>query len=184
MEKGKILDTYDHKANKSYFSELHKDSPYIPPQTTGYDFNYNKFKKHGIELRILDYFPQEHLESIINLLLLVCQHSTTCTIPDPRNSNHWNEMVCNSIKSGSFFKIHSDAYIELYKVLGIHRCWILPFRLAQTSLQLLEKITSVLHSKYKNGDICKKLSPNMPLPILVDYNHEMKRYFMKTLGKN
>lgn len=184
MEKGKILDTYDHKTNKSYFSELHKDSPYMPPQTTGYDFNYNKFKKHGIELRILDYFPLEHLEPIINLLLLVCQHSTTCTIPDPRDSKHWNEMVCNSIKSGSFFKIHSDAYIELYKVLGIHRCWILPFRLAQTPLHLLEKITSVLHSKYKNADVCKKLSPNMPLPRFVDYNDEMKRYFMKMLGKN
>jgi hypothetical protein len=69
-------------------------------------------------------------------------------------------------------------------VLGIHRCWILPFHLAQTPLNLLKKISSVLHLKYKNGDVCKKLSPNMPLPTFVDYNHEMKRYFMKMLGKN
>ena len=59
------LNDFEYKNTSHYFNKLHKNSPYIPPTTIGYDFNYNKFIKHGIELRIFDSFPEEYLEDII-----------------------------------------------------------------------------------------------------------------------
>ena len=184
MEKGKLLNTFDYKNTESYFAELHKNSPYIPPETTGYDFNYNKFTRHGIELRILDYFPEEHLESIINLLILLCQHSVTTTVPDPRSSSKWTSLVCDSIKHGSDFKVAHETYMELYKVLGAKSCWWSPFKIQKTPYNIMNNLGSVLYSKYRRGDICKKLSPSMPPLKFIDFNAEMKSNFRKTLLKN
>ena len=50
-----MLNDHEYKNKPHYFNKLHENSPYQPPETIGYDFNYNKFAKHGIELRIFDY---------------------------------------------------------------------------------------------------------------------------------
>jgi len=181
MEKGKLLDTFDYRRYNMYFNNFHKNSPYVPPLTTGYDINYNKFTKHGIELRIFDYFPEKYLESVINLLILVCQYSINNDIPDPKLSEEWNELVINSIKTGSDTQVKPEMYLNLYKIfnIGIWCTWW-PFHL---SLQtIINRIASDLYYKCKDMPVCKKMSPKMKYVELYNYNAELKKEQQKQLA--
>jgi hypothetical protein len=192
MEKGKLLDTYsyDNSERKNYYTEMHCNSiittPYIPPRTIGYDFNYNKFKKHGIELRIFDYFPEEHLEPIMNLIILVCQHSLHLLIPEPSDSENeaWTNLSMKAIKRGSSTKIVYDFYSQLYKVFGIQDpCFLYNkfLRMKASMLHVANILASELYKKYSTDTICKKMSPNMKPVILTDYNSLIKKEFKKLI---
>jgi len=175
MEKGKLLDSFDPK--NTYLNELHKESPYILPETTGYDFNYNKFTKHGIELRIFDYFPEEYLESLINLLILICAYSTTTEIPILNDI--WNNLAIDCIKNGSSVRIRPNKYSILYEIFNIYSCF--PYIFDRNPLHILQRISDSLYYRFKNSSICQKMSPNMPRPILVDYNKQMKLNYKNDL---
>jgi len=163
MEKGKLVDTFSYEGKTNYFTQLHsqENSPYIPPKTIGYDFNYNKFKNHGIELRILDYFPEEYLESVINLIILVCQHSLHEKIPDPRLNAKWTKLCANAIKNGSQAKVCYALYIELYRIFGLEQdSWILylwPFSISAPMLHVGNRLRSLLHKTYAGGVTCSKM---------------------------
>jgi len=180
MEKGKLLDTYDYQSKKSYFNELSHDSPYILPERIGYDFNYNKFKKHGIELRIFDYFSERLLESVINLLLLVCDYSTRVEIPVPNTL--WKSVAIDAIKKGSSMIMRPEEYSAIYNVFQIHSCF--PYFFNKSPLSVLNHISDSLYYKYKDSEICKKMSPRMIRPTLVNYNMEVKDKFRELLQCN
>ena len=173
MEKGKLLDTFNYN-EQPYFNELHADSPYIPPETTGYDFNYNKFTKHGIELRIFDYFPEKYLEALMNFLVLVCQYSVIKQIPDPRMDPLWNHLCMKAIKKGSVTKITPAVRSKLYSVFGLTNWWS-PFN--YSVIDISNSIAASLYKRYKDNSVCTKLSPNMKPVILIDYNTEIKTKF-------
>jgi hypothetical protein len=176
MEKGKLLDTFNYKSCKQpYFNELHKDTPYIPPEKTGYDFNYNKFTKHGIELRIFDYFPEKYLESLMNFLVLVCQYSVIKQIPDPRMDPLWNHLCMKAIKKGSVTKITPAVRSKLYSVFGLDNWWC-PFN--SSVIDISNSIAASLYKRYKDKSVCSKLSPNMNPVVLINYNAEIKTKFM------
>jgi hypothetical protein len=188
MEKGKLLDTFSYTDKKSYFTELHYNkaitTPYIPPTTIGYDFNYNKFKKHGIELRIFDYFPEEHLEPIMNLIILVCQHSLHSSISEPGETKEWTNLCMKAVKKGSSTKIVYDLYSRLYKVFGIEDPCFLYNRFLKTKASMLHVANTLaeqLYKKYSKDTICKKMSPDMKPIILVDYNSQIKKEFKKLI---
>lgn len=52
-----------------------QDTPYYLNKEIGYDINFNKFKNHGIEIRFFDWFPEEHLKSVIDFFVLLGAHS-------------------------------------------------------------------------------------------------------------
>jgi hypothetical protein len=122
MERGKILNNFNYKYTNHYFNKLHKNSNYIPPNTIGCDINYNKFKKHGIELRIFDYFPEEYLEDIINFIILLCHHSTTKYIDNPINDSDWQELVINVLKNGSQATIPYSLYYKMKSIFNLNNC--------------------------------------------------------------
>jgi len=198
MEKGKLLDTckyieyneYNndcHNGPVTYFSKMHENSPYIPPKKIGYDFNYNKFKKHGIELRFFDYFPEQHLESVINLLILVCQHSLLQPVPDPRACPLWNDLSAAAIMQGSDAKI-SDAMFtrlcEVFGVLEVKTCWrslMSGWYFTQKGhmKSVAKKLSDHLYANYKSAPICLKISPNMKPIKIIDYNSIIKMEYKK-----
>jgi hypothetical protein len=182
MEKGKLLDTHDYKKSSGYFAKLHLNSPYNPPEKTGYDFNYNKYIKHGIELRVLDSFPEEHLESLINFLVLICNYSIRHDIPDPIHSELWNTVVIDCLQKGSSADIKPDFYNLLYGIFGISSCWPffnLLFKLesGKSPHKVLNRLSEDLYIYNRNGNVSKKLSPNMKPIQFVDYNAIMKNNF-------
>lgn len=177
MEKGKLLDTYDHAKSNSYFKTLHFNSPYIPPKTTGFDVNYNKFTKHGIEIRIFDSFPEAYLEHVINLILLVCQYSTEKEIPNPRDCALWNKLCLAIIQKGSAAPMLPDIQMKFYEVfqIPVYSCW--PYYFNETALNLTRTLARSLYNRCKNKSICLKMSPNMKPIHLVDYNSIVKKEF-------
>jgi len=186
MEKGKLLDTYKYKEdNQTYFTEMHVNSPYKPPETIGYDFNYNKFKNHGIEFRVLDWFPEEHLEPIINLLILVCEHSRRSKIPDPRECLLWRDFSRLAIMKGSSAKVTPALYFKVNEVFGlatsIFSCW--PFCRNTTILNTMNKLSGHLYTKYRFSDLCSKMSPAMKPIRLVDYNTTVKNAYREMFTK-
>ena len=186
MEKGKLLDTftYDNIGNQvSYFLKIHQKSPYIPPKTIGYDFNYNKFTRHGIELRIFDYFPEQYLESVMNLIILVCQHSLLEPVPDPREDCLWNELAADAITKGSDMKM-SDKMIrrisEIFDIGGLDRRYCLwPFSQSRKMKHVAKLLSSGLYTKYSKGPLSMKMSPNMKPIKIVDYNSIIKAEYKK-----
>ena len=159
-------------------------TPYIPPDTIGYDFNYNKFKKHGIELRIFDYFPEEHLEPVMNLIILSCQHSLHLTIPDPNENEAWINLCMKAVRRGSSTKIVYNFYSRLYEVFGIEDPCFLYNRFLKTKATMLHVANTLaagLYKKYSKDKICKKMSPEMKPVILIDYNSIIKKEFKKLI---
>lgn len=183
MIKGKMLNDFNYKGH--YFEKLHENSPYIPPETIGYDINYNKFLKHGIELRIFDYFPEEYLEDILNFIILICQYSIYTTIPDPKLDNDWVEFVIDVLKNGSITMVPpklSDRINNIFETLSPVMFPFLRHKKPRTILHFMNKIANKLHYSYKDFSICKKMSPNMRDIQFVDYNSKIKEEFKSTLG--
>jgi hypothetical protein len=187
MEPGKKLNDFDYKRDAShYFNLLHSvgvgggGAVYNPPLTIGYDFNYNKFKNHGIELRILDYFPEEYLTDVINFIILVCQHSVYNRVSKPQHSKLWNELVGNCIRLGSEAMVSNEMYLCLREIFGMDaHCGSGFFSLfrknkERTVLKVITKISDFLYDKYKNDTIVCKMSPSMKKVDWVDYNKMIK----------
>ena len=184
MEKGKLLDTFNYKSTNTYFTKMHVNSPYAPPETIGYDFNYNKFKNHGIEFRILDWFPEKHLEDVINLLVLICQHSLLYPIPDPQENEMWKNFCASSIMNGYTAQVSPALYLKIYEIffISITGCW--PFYYDRAPLRIINKLSKYLYKNYGDGYLSKKMSPNMKMPQFVNYNKEVREVFQKLLEKN
>jgi hypothetical protein len=182
MDAGKKLNTFEYD-NSHYFSKLHIDSPYIPPKTIGYDFNFNKFKNHGIELRIFDYFPEEYLEDVLNFIILLCQYSYNNYIVIPQLNNDWNKFIVDVIKFGSKAKVSYELYSKIKEILNISDCCCSFLKSEHTIYDVLVECSEYLYKNYKNKDICKKLSPNMKQINFVDYNDNVKNIFKNLLKK-
>lgn len=184
MEKGKLLDTFKHGPDNSYFTNMHTGSPYKPPETIGYDFNYNKFKNHGIEVRIFDWFPEEHLESVMNLLVLLCQHSLHHDVEDPRECSVWMDFCAKSIRQGSSASVTSAVYLKLSEVFTFSTasCW--PFYFDKSPATILDKVAGYLYKKYRSDTLCAKMSPNMKPIQFTNYNGQVTKVFKAMVGKN
>jgi hypothetical protein len=203
MESGKKLNDFQYKKAKAeaeaeaeavqkkhYFNELHSgknDKVYDPPETIGYDFNYNKFKNHGIELRVLDYFPEEYLKDVINFIVLLCQHSLYSEISPPQDSPLWNEFAISCIKYGSESFVSHDLYCKIREICGMPEkkcCFCFDFnclknkRDNRTIMEVIVKISDFLYEKYKDDtSLVRKMSPNMKKIVWVDYNKIVKELY-------
>jgi len=185
MEKGKMLNDFNYKNKNHYLEKLHEKSPYILPETTGYDINYNKFLKHGIELRIFDYFPEEYLEDILNFIILVCAHSSFNKIPDPKENKLWQNFVIDVLKYGSNAMVShelNDLVKTVFDTFTPNIFHFLQNKKPRTVLHFLNKLGGKLYKMYHDFSICAKLSPNMKPIIFVDYNNKIKEEFKKSIN--
>jgi hypothetical protein len=188
MEPGKRLNDFYYNNDEShYFNHLHDaDSPYNPPETIGYDFNYNKFKNHGIELRVFDYFPEEYLTDVINFIILVCQHSIYNKTEKPQNSKLWNEFVVSCIKNGSEAKVSNELYLCLREIFGMDKDRYCCFSLfisnkERTIMNVITKISHFLYDKYNKDTIVEKMSPLMKKIVWVDYNKIIREKYANSI---
>lgn len=192
MNPGKKLNDLNYKIDYShYFNRLHKNSPYIPPKLIGYDFNYNKYKNHGIELRILDYFPEEYLTDVINFIILVCQHSYYINdyVLKPQDYTIWNDFVISCISKGSETTVSNELYLLLKKIFGIENnitCCnissIFKSNKKRKIINVITKISDFLYNKYHNDNtIVTKMSPLMKKIVWIDYNKIIKNYYIHSI---
>jgi hypothetical protein len=184
MIKGKMLNDFEYGIPGHYFNQLHYDSVYNPPEKIGYDFNYNKFQKHGIELRIFDYFPEKYLEDIMNFIILLCQFSIYNIIPNPQEENLWNDFVINCIKNGSNAMVSYGLYTRLLLLFDINFGCCMPMcqnTKPRKIIDVIQLISNHLYENYINFSLVQKMSPNMKPIKFVDYNSIVKNEFKKLL---
>ena len=171
---GKLL-LMDRPSDPAFWYNRLKHTPYYLNPSIGYDVNFNKFKNHGIELRFFDWFPEELWPAVLNLFVLLVQHSMTrefCI-----HKERYNSLILACVMKGFTAQL-SDADVILEE-LGLppltQVAQVAPLTQAKqvkqvSPLSVLQYIADTLYDLYHDGDIVQRMSPNMLRPVLVDYN--------------
>ena len=184
MKIGKQLNDFDYSHN--YFKELHQDSPYNPPDKIGYDINFHKFKNHGIELRIFDYFPEDYLEDIMNFIILLCAYSQCEYVENPLDNDEWINFTKDCIKNGSKAKVNSNLYNKLKEMFEISECCfseLFSCNKERKVLDVIKMISKKLYNTYKDCSLCFKMSPNMKKIKFINYNKIIRDKYKNLLQK-
>ena len=138
-----------------WYKIYHANSGYIPLTELGMDISYRKHYNHGVEIRFLDWFPEENLKGLIEFYLCLADASLDRAMPsEPIMSKAWNEFVVSVLKDGSSAIVSADMIIALSKLFGE---WCLTdFPPPQTVCGVYERLNINLTNMFKNG-ICNKL---------------------------
>jgi hypothetical protein len=142
-----------------------EDTPYIFNDTHGYDINFNKFKNHGLEIRLFDWFPIEYVKDVLNFLLLLGQHSLSTAKPCKYNMHAYQGIIKNCLQMGFKYILSMDECNLILSDLmlpHVNDC--------MTACKLLQYISDKLYAMYREGDIIMKMSPDMVKPVITNYN--------------
>jgi alanine dehydrogenase len=146
-----------------WYNQLH-DMPYQINNNIGADINFNKFKNHGIEMRFLDWFPEEYLADVMNFFVLLAQHSISLeTISFDKMK--YQTIIKNCVSKGAIYLLSVEESNLILKDLQLEQV-----NHSMSSFQLLLYITDILYHKYHNSAIVNNMSPHMKKPQIVNYN--------------
>ena len=149
-----------------WYNQLKSSSYYLNP-SIGYDVNFNKFKNHGIELRFFDWFPEDLWPAVLNLFVLLAQHSVArgkcCTFDKKR----YNGIILACVQKGFTARLSSLECNVILEDLGLEP---LDSDAHMAPLELLQLISDKLYDAHRDGAITQQMSPLMERPCLVDYN--------------
>lgn len=180
MPKGKLLDTFNYSLNyKLWYNKYHNNSGYQIPETIGYDINFNKFNNHGIEIRFFDYFSENYLVDVMNIIVLLCEFSLNNKLKDHSNSTIWNNTVVNCMRNGSDAKLDRKYIKKLNKIFHIK----LKDNLDTNPWALFQTLVNILYEKYHDGNFVKLISPDMKNPLIINFN-KMSVDIHKVMLKN
>jgi hypothetical protein len=155
MKPGKILhiDTKTCPLAKNdfwWYTNYTKTSGYIPLEKIGADINFNKHGAHGIELRFLDWFPEERLEEIMTFLVHVLDASLKYGCPaDPTVCPIWNGLVVRVLKEGNVTLTRGEyeMYSSLFRLnVPTFLCWLFkrPSYMPNTVSNVYEEISKAV----------------------------------------
>lgn len=92
----------------------------LPTDEIGLDFNYAKYYQSGLEFRILDGFPMEILKDVLDVIILICEHSLHLEkVQNPISIETWNHIVYRTMRDGYATKINGDEMLFLAQMLRI-----------------------------------------------------------------
>ena len=160
---GKLLLMKRSNDSSRWYNQL-GDLPYQMNQEIGADINFNKFKNHGIEIRLLDWFPEEHLSGLMNFFILLAQHSLSLpsfsfdTLP-------YQNIIKNCVTKGYTYLLS----VEESNVI-LHDLQLDPVDTKLSAFSLLSHISAVLYEKYHDRPVVQQMSPHMTNPVIVNYN--------------
>jgi hypothetical protein len=103
MIRGKLLTKPVHEVQCRWWQDMYRQSgcAYNPMEMMGFDINFNKFKNHGLEFRIFDWFPEEYLLDLMRLLVWLFDLATgRKDVPVPQESVVWNRVLRRSVWNG------------------------------------------------------------------------------------
>lgn len=160
---GKLLLMKKSEDPTRWYNQL-GDTSYHMNQEIGADINFNKFKNHGIEIRFLDWFPEEYLEGLMNFFILLAQHSITMgsVVFD---TTKYQDLIKNCVTKGFAYVLTPDLCNHILHDLQLHNVTE-----NMTAFGLLSHISDVLYLRYYDAPIVQQMSPQMACPVLVNYN--------------
>jgi hypothetical protein len=161
-KEGKLL--HDSKLI-AWYNKYHDNSNYVKLDKIGLDINFKKFRNHGIEIRIFDYFPLEYIKDVINLLILICDMSLEKKINNIVDNNIYQETCVNAVKNG-YSGIVNKEYIKI-----LEEVFEIKLDQEHNFYSCLEDFSKELYNKFKNsGQFSNLVSPNMPEIKIVNIN--------------
>lgn len=100
---GKLLTT---REIPSWYRLYNESSAYSPLEEIGFDIQFSKFPRHGIELRIFDRLPDSRILPLVRFLVLLLDRSLeiACSgkmaIKRPQTSDAWGAWVVEVLRNG------------------------------------------------------------------------------------
>lgn len=163
MEAGKILSVETHTckaAAKPYwwYNAYTKTTNYNPLTKIGVDINFNKHGAHGIEVRFLDWFPEERLEALMNTFVHLMDYSLQNGVPeDPTICPIWNGLVVKMLTMGADAELSDDEYEMYNRVFKLTPFFCGCFHKPDTSKKTLTRTYEIIVKKLNtiNG-LCTK----------------------------
>jgi hypothetical protein len=139
---------------------------YILPDNTGYDINFFKHYQHGIEIRIFDAFPTDHISDIFAIIILLLERvisllkvkSSEVTVAS--KCEIWNQMIERVLVLGS------DSFIPKSHIKKLSKIFNYPsksFRKCNSYKDLATTFFSYLLRDHCNGYITLLMFPNISL---------------------
>jgi hypothetical protein len=96
----------------------------LPEKEIGFDFNYGKHYQSGLEFRILDGIPLDILKDVLDVIILICEHSYNYenqeNIQFCSESQSWNNIVYKSLVYGYKAIISKNEIEDILKILNIN----------------------------------------------------------------
>jgi len=155
MKKGKILTVPTKNLEVSklpywWFNQFHSHSSYSVLKDIGMDINFNKHYFHGIEFRMFEYFPEEHLEDLLAIITYLFDVALDSKfVENFVMTEEWNNMTAKCMRYGKDSVLTSSELFLFEKVLQkpIHACGV---------ANVYNEITSILLDRYKKGGPASK----------------------------
>jgi hypothetical protein len=164
---GKLLLMQRSVDERLWYNQL-RSGPYELNDKIGYDVNFNKFKNHGIELRFFDWFPEEYMKDVMNLIVLLAAHSVSTVEPCSWVSVNYQNIILKCVRLGFRCQLSSDECAVILRDLQLS---IAVSLLPVEPITLLQQISDKLYEQYRLSDVVQMMSPSMARPVLVNYNY-------------
>ena len=140
------------KEESWWYSSYHATSGYTVLKEVGLDINYKKHHNHGLELRCLDWFPEENLQSCIRKILLLAQASLQLPLaPVCTAMESWNTCVIGLHEEGRDYCPSRKTLAAYEKVLHIP----LLEQTGQPMKRICTEIWNSLERLYGKGSLIK-----------------------------
>lgn len=89
-----------------WYRRYHETSGYKALENLGMDINFKKHFNHGCELRFFDWFPEERLEELLELLVCLAEASYRLPLAPPAPlQQSWNDCVIGIMREGKEFSL-------------------------------------------------------------------------------
>jgi hypothetical protein len=127
MPRGKIVTTptAEMVPTPAWWHEMYasRQVAYEKLESIGYDINFNKFPNHGLEFRIFDWFGEESLGELLEVLVAMMDRAMAVPrgkeVPFPQDSAVWRKVLGRTVWEGSDALVLSRELRVFAAVLGI-----------------------------------------------------------------
>lgn len=166
MPRGKLLiKPASELPYKTWWSHLYANTRcgYAPLETLGFDINFNKFRNHGLEFRIFDWFPEAGLEEVLRLLIWMLDVADSYTsVPIPQESEAWNRVMESCLWNGVDACLSPADCAAFRTVLGISSLQPLPWG-GLTAMDVYTRLVADWAEKWDGRGACSRRMIRRPL---------------------
>ena len=162
MPRGKLLnDPLDqnpyYKLPFWWYHAYREESDYVMEDDVGYDFNFNKHVCHGIEFRVLDYFPEEQLPEFMRFIVYLADealamYANYIDVHDPVLDKLWNKCMGRVVRDGKDAVLNKGAVKRFRSIFQVDHC----VPLTRDPLVLLEQIRTTLRDRHHDKSECSR----------------------------
>lgn len=132
--------------------------------SVGYDINFNKFPNHGLEFRIFDWFGEEALGPLLEVLVAMMDRAMsvplTKEVPYPQDSAVWRALLGRVVWEGADALLLSRELRVFAAILGVPELQHAFYRPVLEAYEIVRRAWAC-----RNGPCSSRMFVQMPKPI-------------------